>query len=41
MFGQIFLLPQGKQSVIINNKYGFYKLPHELPNDVRLQILGN
>ena len=27
------LSPQVKQSVDISNKYGIYKLPHELPND--------
>ena len=25
--------PRVKRSVIIGNKYGAYKLPHELPND--------
>ena len=30
-----------KQSVIISNKYGIYKLPHELPNDFGLKNLGN
>ena len=37
MFYQIFLLQQMKQSVIVNNKHGIY----ELPNDLRLKILGN
>ena len=32
MVEQIFLLPQMKRIVIISNKYGIYKLPHELPN---------
>ena len=41
MFYQIFLSPQVKQSVIISNKLGIYELPHELPNDLRLRILGN
>ena len=41
MFCQIFLLPQVKQSAIISNKQGVYKFPHELPNDLRLKILGN
>ena len=27
--------------VIISNKHGIYKLPQELPNDLRLSILGN
>ena len=25
----------------VSNKYGIYELPHELPNDLRLRILGN
>ena len=33
MSGQIFLSPQVKLSLIISNKNGTYKLPHELPND--------
>ena len=33
--------PQVKQSMIINNKHGIYELPHELPNDLGLRILGN
>ena len=41
MFHQIFLSPQVKPIVIISNKYGIYELPHELPNDVGLSILGN
>ena len=41
MFYQILLLPQVKQSVIIRNKQGVLELPHELPNDLRLRILGN
>ena len=32
---------QAKDTVIIGNKHGIYELPHELPNDVRLRILGN
>ena len=27
--------------VIISNKHGIYKLPHELPSDIRLRTLGN
>ena len=27
--------------MIITNKYGIYKLPHELLNDLKLRILGN
>ena len=41
MFYQIFLLPQVKRSAIISHKQGVYKLPHELPNDLRLRIVGN
>ena len=33
--------PQVKQSTVISNKQGVYELPHELPNDSRLTILGN
>ena len=38
---QIFLAPQVKQSAIIGTKNGIYKLPHELPIDLRLWILEN
>ena len=41
MFYQIFLSPQVKRWVIIAYKHGIYELPHELPNDLRLRILGN
>ena len=41
MFYQFFLSPQVKQSMIVSNKHGIYELPHELPNDLRLSILGN
>ena len=37
---QTFFSPQVKRSVIIRNKHGIYKLSQELPNDVRLRILG-
>ena len=37
MFYQILVLPQVKRSVIIINEHGIY----ELPNDLRLRILGN
>ena len=37
---QIFFSPQVK-SVIISNKHGIYELPHKLPNNLRLRILGN
>ena len=40
MFGHIFL-SQMKRSVIISNKHGIYELPLELPNDLKLKILGN
>ena len=40
MFYQIFLSPQVKRSAIISNKQGLYELSHELPNDLRLRILG-
>ena len=40
MFYQIFLSPQVKRYVIITFKHGIYKLSHELPNDLRLRILG-
>ena len=38
---QIFRSPQVKRSTIISNKQGVYELPKELPNDLRLTILGN
>ena len=38
---QIFLSTQVKRSAIISNKKGVYELPHKLPNDLRLRILGN
>ena len=41
MFYKIFFSPQVKQSMIISNKHGIYELAHELPNDLRLGILGN
>ena len=41
MFCQIFLSPQVKRWSIITYKHGIYELPHELPNDLRLNILGN
>ena len=41
MFSQIFLSPQVKWWAIIAYKHGIYKLPHKLPNDLRLRILGN
>ena len=41
MFYQIFLSSQVKRCSIITYKHGIYKLPHELPNDLRLRKLGN
>ena len=41
MFDEIFVSPQVKGMVIISNKHGIHQLPHELPNDLRLRILGN
>ena len=38
---QIFFSPQVKGSMIISNEHGIHELPHELPNDLRLRILGN
>ena len=40
IFYQIFLSPQVKRIVIICNKDFIYDLPHELPNNLRLTILG-
>ena len=40
-FYQVFLSPQMKRSAIISNKQGAYELPHELPSDLRLRILGD
>ena len=37
---QIFFAPQVKRRVIISNKHGIYELAHELPNDLRIRILG-
>ena len=37
----MFLSPQVKRWVIIVYKRGIYELPHELPNDLGLRILGN
>ena len=41
MFWQIFLLPQVKRCAIITYKHTIYELPHELPNALKLRILGN
>ena len=40
MFYQIFLSPQVNRCAIITYKHGIYELPQELPNDLRLKILG-
>ena len=41
MFYQIFISPQVKRWATVTYKLGIYELPHELPNGVRLRILGN
>ena len=41
MFYQIFLSPQVERCAIITYKHGIYELRHELPNNLRLKILGN
>ena len=41
MFDKIFVSPQVKWIVIISNKHDIYKLPHDLPNNLRLRALGN
>ena len=41
MFYQILFSPQVKRCVIITYKHGIYEVPHELPNNLRLRILGN
>ena len=41
MFYQIFLSPQVKRLAIITYKRGIYELPYELPNNLKLRILGN
>ena len=38
MFYQIFLSPQVKQWAIITYKHGIYELPHELPDNLSIQI---
>ena len=40
MFDRIFFSPQMKRWAIIIYKHGIYELPHELPNALRLKILG-
>ena len=41
MFDKIFLSAQLKRRVIISNNHGIYELSHELPNDLRVNVLGN
>ena len=41
MFHQLFLAPQVERFAIITNMHGIYELSGELPNDLRLRILGN
>ena len=41
MFYQVFLAEEMKRCEIITYKNGIYELPHELPNNIRLKILGN
>ena len=38
---QIFFSPQVKQSMFIIDKHGIYELPHKLPSNLNLRILGN
>ena len=40
MLYQILLSPQVKRWAFITYKHGLYELRHELPNDLRLRILG-
>ena len=39
MFHEVSLSPQVKGCAIITYKHDTYKLPHKLPNDLRLRIL--
>ena len=41
MYYQILLSPQVKRLAIITYKYSISELPHKLPNDLRLRMLGN
>ena len=41
MFHQIFFSPQVKWCTIITYKHVIYKFPQELPNTLKLRILGN
>ena len=40
MYYQIFYSQQVKQYAIITYKHDIYELPHELPNNIKLRILG-
>ena len=40
MFDQIILSQQLKRSLIVSNKHGIYKLPHELLNSLTLKSLN-
>ena len=40
MFYQILFSPQVKRISIITYKHGIYVLPHELPHELGLKILG-
>ena len=37
----IIFSPQVKRWMIVTYTHGIYELPHKLPNDLRLTILGN
>ena len=41
MFYQIFISPQVKRCTIITYKHDTQELPQELPNHLKLRILGN
>ena len=41
MIYQIFLLSQLKRWAIITYEHGIYELPHDLPDDLRLRVLGS
>ena len=41
IFEQIIFSPQVKWSVIVSNKHGMYELLNQLPNNLKLRILGN
>ena len=38
----LFTTSEGNVTIsIISNKHGIYKMPHELPNALRLRVLGS